>query len=91
MHNQEAFLAGEAAAIVVAAGSGSRLGGQVPKQFLMLGGKPVLRWSVETMLRCNKIATVVVVAPAAGLAETAALLSAHPKLKIVPGSPELSD
>lgn len=87
MHNQEAFLAGGTAAIVVAAGSGSRLGGQVPKQFLMLGGKPVLRWSVETMLRCNKIATVVVVAPAAGVAETVALLPSHPKLKIVAGSP----
>lgn len=88
MHNQEAFLGKTAAAIIVAAGSGSRLGGQVPKQFLMLGGKPVLRWSVEAMLRCNKIATVVVVAPAASMAETAALLPADPKLKIVAGSPE---
>ena len=46
MHNQEAFSRAEAAAIIVAAGTGSRLGGHVPKQFLMLGGKPVLLWSV---------------------------------------------
>ena len=88
MHNQEAFPAREAAAIIVAAGSGSRLGGQVPKQFLMLGGKPVLRWSVETMLRCNKIATVVVVAPPMMMAETAALLPVGPRLRVIPGSPD---
>ena len=88
MHNQEAFSGREAAAIIVAAGSGSRLGGQVPKQFLMLGGKPVLLWSVEVMLRCNKIAGVVVVAPPAMIAETAALLSADPRLTVIPGSAE---
>ena len=34
-------------ALIVAAGSGQRLGGGVPKQFRMLGRKPVLRWAVE--------------------------------------------
>jgi 2-C-methyl-D-erythritol 4-phosphate cytidylyltransferase/2-C-methyl-D-erythritol 2,4-cyclodiphosphate synthase len=34
-------------ALIVAAGSGQRLGGGVPKQFRPLGGKPVLRWAVE--------------------------------------------
>ena len=29
--------------IVMAAGSGTRMGASVPKQFLDLGGKPVLR------------------------------------------------
>ena len=37
-------------AIIVAAGSGTRLGG-TPKQFRLLGGKPVLRWAVEAMAR----------------------------------------
>ena len=37
-------------AIIVAAGSGQRLGG-TPKQFRLLGGKPVLRWSVEALAR----------------------------------------
>lgn len=88
MHNQEAFSGEAAAGIIVAAGSGSRLGGQVPKQFLSLGGKPVLLWSVEAMLRCNKIATVVVVAPAGSVAETAALLPSDLRLRIVAGSPD---
>ncbi len=87
MHNHEAFKADEAAGIVVAAGSGSRLGGHVPKQFHMLGGKPVLRWSVEAMLRCNKIAEVVVVAPSGSMAEIAGMLPADARVRIVAGSP----
>lgn len=37
-------------ALIVAAGKGERLGGGVPKQFRMLGGKPVLRWAVECLI-----------------------------------------
>jgi 2-C-methyl-D-erythritol 4-phosphate cytidylyltransferase / 2-C-methyl-D-erythritol 2,4-cyclodiphosphate synthase len=38
-------------ALIVAAGSGSRMGGGVPKQFRMVGGKPVLRWAAESLIR----------------------------------------
>jgi len=38
-------------ALIVAAGKGERFGGGVPKQFRLLGGKPVLRWAVECLLR----------------------------------------
>ena len=38
-------------ALIVAAGKGERLGGGVPKQFRLLGGKPVLRWAVECLMR----------------------------------------
>jgi 2-C-methyl-D-erythritol 4-phosphate cytidylyltransferase/2-C-methyl-D-erythritol 2,4-cyclodiphosphate synthase len=38
-------------ALIVAAGKGERLGGAVPKQYRMLGGKPVLRWAVESLIR----------------------------------------
>ena len=37
-------------ALIVAAGKGERLGGGVPKQYRLLGGKPVLRWAVESVL-----------------------------------------
>lgn len=36
-------------ALVVAAGSGSRLGGDLPKQYQAILGKPMLRWAVEAM------------------------------------------
>jgi 2-C-methyl-D-erythritol 4-phosphate cytidylyltransferase/2-C-methyl-D-erythritol 2,4-cyclodiphosphate synthase len=48
-------------ALIVAAGSGSRLGGDVPKQFRLLGGKPVLRWAVESMIRHPALKAVRVV------------------------------
>ena len=47
-------------AIVVAAGSGSRAGGD--KQWRRLGGKPVVRWSVEALLDAGAEEVVVVVA-----------------------------
>ena len=38
------------AAILVAAGSGSRFGGETPKQFTQLAGKPVIRHAAEALL-----------------------------------------
>jgi 2-C-methyl-D-erythritol 4-phosphate cytidylyltransferase/2-C-methyl-D-erythritol 2,4-cyclodiphosphate synthase len=43
--------------IIVAAGSGSRMGG-VPKQFRLLGGKPVYKWSVDAAGQLVKDGTV---------------------------------
>lgn len=37
-------------ALIVAAGKGERAGRGVPKQFRVLGGKPVLRWAVESLI-----------------------------------------
>lgn len=48
------------AAIVVAAGSGSRAGGD--KQWRPLGGRPVVRWSVEALLEAGAEEVIVVVA-----------------------------
>jgi 2-C-methyl-D-erythritol 4-phosphate cytidylyltransferase/2-C-methyl-D-erythritol 2,4-cyclodiphosphate synthase len=48
------------AAIVVAAGSGSRFGGA--KQWRDLGGKPVIRWSVEALLKAGAEDVVIVIA-----------------------------
>lgn len=59
------------AAIVVAAGSGSRAGGA--KQWRMLGGKPVVRWSVEALVRAGADDVVVVIAAGAEAEAGAAL------------------
>jgi 2-C-methyl-D-erythritol 4-phosphate cytidylyltransferase / 2-C-methyl-D-erythritol 2,4-cyclodiphosphate synthase len=52
---------GKTAAIVVAAGSGSRAGEGLPKQFRMLRGKPMLRHSVEALAAHSGIHAIVVV------------------------------
>ena len=60
-------------AIIVAGGSGVRMGTSVPKQFLLLGGKPVLWYTLETFLRAYEDMEVILVAPAAHLDMTRAL------------------
>jgi 2-C-methyl-D-erythritol 4-phosphate cytidylyltransferase/2-C-methyl-D-erythritol 2,4-cyclodiphosphate synthase len=48
----------ECVALVVAAGRGMRAGGAVPKQYRELGGKPVLRWSLERFVRHPRVDAV---------------------------------
>lgn len=38
------------AAVIVAGGSGLRAGGEIPKQYQLIGGKPVIRWTLEAFL-----------------------------------------
>ncbi|MCB7130126.1 MAG: 2-C-methyl-D-erythritol 4-phosphate cytidylyltransferase, partial [Candidatus Brocadiales bacterium] len=45
-------------ALVVAAGRGSRLGGEVPKQYRNLGGRPVLRYSLQAFLEHPRVDAV---------------------------------
>jgi 2-C-methyl-D-erythritol 4-phosphate cytidylyltransferase / 2-C-methyl-D-erythritol 2,4-cyclodiphosphate synthase len=49
------------AAVIVAAGAGLRVGGELPKQYQLIGGKPVLRWTLETFLSHGGINHVQVV------------------------------
>ena len=48
-------------ALIVAAGKGERLGGGLPKQYRPIGGKPVVRWAAEAMVRHPSIDQVRVV------------------------------
>ncbi len=49
--------------IVMAAGSGVRMGAGVPKQFLDLGGVPILRRTIETFVSAEPEVRVVTVLP----------------------------
>jgi len=51
-------------AVIVAGGMGSRMGTPVPKQFLLLQGKPVLWYSLDTFLAAYDDLTVILVVPA---------------------------
>jgi len=51
-------------ALIVAGGRGSRFGGPLPKQYAILAGRPVLRWTVEAFQAAPGIDHVqVVIAP----------------------------
>ncbi len=66
--------AGTTWALIVAGGSGERLGIDRPKAFAPLGGRPLLAESVDRLDRCPWIDAIVVAAPA-GWEEAAILLS----------------
>jgi 2-C-methyl-D-erythritol 4-phosphate cytidylyltransferase/2-C-methyl-D-erythritol 2,4-cyclodiphosphate synthase len=51
-------------AIVLAAGSGKRMGSKTPKQFIELAGKPVLSWTLEAFEKAECVDAVVLVTTA---------------------------
>ncbi|MGY1679759.1 2-C-methyl-D-erythritol 4-phosphate cytidylyltransferase [Geodermatophilus sp. SYSU D01176] len=71
-----------AVGIVAAAGSGLRLGADRPKALVPLAGRPLVTWSVETLLGSG-VAEVVVAVPGDELAAFAAVLP--PEVRIVVG------
>ena len=64
-----------AAAIIAAAGSGTRMQSSVPKQFLTLAGVPMLVHPVRTFARCACIGQVVVVVADERVGSTKQMLS----------------
>lgn len=51
--------------IIVAGGSGTRMGGTIPKQFAIVGGEPVLVRTINNFHRAFPTAKIIVVLPAA--------------------------
>ena len=49
--------------IIVAGGSGRRMGGSLPKQFMMLGNEPILARSINRIHEALPAAEIVVVLP----------------------------
>lgn len=50
-------------ALIVAGGKGLRMGGDLPKQFLPIGGKPVLMRTLEAFYTCNPEMRIILVLP----------------------------
>ena len=49
--------------IIVAGGSGSRMGSEIPKQFILLENKPVLIWTINCFIQYDPTISVVLVLP----------------------------
>ncbi len=50
-------------AVIVAGGKGYRVGGELPKQFLPIGGKPMLMHTLNAFYLFNKEMRIIVVLP----------------------------
>lgn len=48
-------------AIVVAGGTGSRMGCEVPKQFIEIAGKPILAYTLNALSKCELITDIIIV------------------------------
>ena len=75
----------EACAVLTAAGSGSRLGCEVPKALVELSGRPLVWWAARG-LRAGGVGTIVVTAPAASLDEFRAGIADIGGVDVVAGS-----
>ena len=79
-----------AAAVVVAGGAGLRFGGPIRKQYLEIGGVPVLLRALRPFLDHPRIASVVVVLPPGDVADPPRWLADLP-VTIVAGGVERGD
>lgn len=80
--------------IVVAAGKGTRMGTQDSKQFLTLGGKPILVHTLERLGRVDIVERIVVVTAAEHIARCESYIGRYGLKKIaqiVPGGRERQD
>jgi 2-C-methyl-D-erythritol 4-phosphate cytidylyltransferase/2-C-methyl-D-erythritol 2,4-cyclodiphosphate synthase len=74
------------AAVLVAAGSGSRFGGETPKQFLFLLGRPVIRHAAESLA-----AEIDLIQPVGEAGPIATALEGVRHLPVVPGGATRQD
>ena len=79
-------------AIIAAGGRGIRLGGNQPKQFLLLGGQPILQRSVEAFVASDRIVDIIVALPPGQATDAPAYLRSQVKpVQIVEGGERRQD
>lgn len=75
-------------AVIPAAGTGHRMGGEIPKQYLPLLGKPVIEYSIETMLKHPAIKGIYVALAKSDSYWRLTDTAAHPAVTRVEGGEE---
>jgi 2-C-methyl-D-erythritol 4-phosphate cytidylyltransferase len=61
--------------VIPAGGRGTRLGGSIPKQFLLLDGKPILLHSIEKFESLEDVGEIIVVVPVDQIRRTERLIA----------------
>jgi len=81
-------------AIIAAAGAGTRMASDRPKQFLLLAGTPVIFHTLKVFEQCDSIDEVIVVLPAeesAGFLSLAGKFGVRKLARVVPGGVTRAD
>jgi 2-C-methyl-D-erythritol 4-phosphate cytidylyltransferase len=64
-------------AVIVAGGNGSRMNTAVPKQFLLLNGRPILYYTINTFLQSYNEINIILVLPKDHIAEGKTLINSY--------------
>ncbi len=80
-----------AVALIVAAGSGERLGADRPKAFVDLAGEPMLHWSLRALHRTAAIEEIVVAMPRGENAQIPLGVGSAPRFSAVEGGASRSE
>ena len=64
-------------AVIVAGGNGTRMNTQMPKQFLLLNGKPVLYYTIDTFLKAYDDLKIILVLPEEYIAAGKEIIDAY--------------
>lgn len=80
-------------AIIPAAGLGLRMGSDIPKQFLLLDGKPILHHTLSVLEQCSAVDEIVLVVSEKEIEPTRKqMAAAHPKVaRVIVGGEERQD
>ena len=77
--------------VVVAGGIGARMGADKPKQFMNIGGKPIIVHTVEKFVLCKELEKIIVLTPEDWIEYTKDLFRKHigeelmQRLEVIPG------
>ena len=78
-------------ALVVAGGTGTRMGSAIPKQFLSVAGREMIQWSVHKFDSNSRIDRVIVLVPSEWVAHTDALFCDRSEVLVVAGGETRND
>lgn len=75
-------------AVIAAGGAGQRMGAEMPKQFLLLNGKPLLQYTIQTFLQAFDDMHIILVLPVEHLAKGMEIIkniNAEERIQIIAG------
>ena len=81
-------------AIIPAAGSGTRIGGEIKKQFLPLKGKPIIAYTLQQFEHCPDVDEVALAVPESAIVEMESIIERyrlHKVNKVVMGGAKRQD
>lgn len=79
-------------AIIPAAGMGLRMGSQIPKQYLLLDGKPILHHTLSILDQCSHVEQIILVVSEKEISQAQQIQQSYSKIiKVIPGGKERQD